>query len=129
MSKARMPQINQAAVSGRLTQDPEAKQTEAGQFFATFTVAVDRSYRDKQGNWENDTAFVPVLVWDKLAEIMAERLHKGIAVFITGRLKSKPCEASSHSRTELEVVARNIQILDQEEDEESHVESASPAHP
>ena len=117
MSQSRMPQINQAAVSDRLTQDPEAEQTEINQFCATFTVAVDRSYRDKQGNWQNDTAFVPVLAWGKLAELMAERLHKGKAVFITGRLKSKPCEASNHSRTELEVIARNIQILDQKDEE------------
>ena len=129
MSQSRMPQINQAAVSDRLTQDPEAEQTEINQFCATFTVAVDRSYRDKQGNWQNDTAFVPVLAWGKLAELMAERLHKGKAVFITGRLKSRPCEASNHSRTELEIVARNIQILDQEQEEKSHVESASPRHP
>ena len=117
MSPSRMPQINQAAVSGRLIQDPEAKQTETNQFFATFTVAVYRSYRDQQGNWQNDTVFVPVLVWDKLAELMAERLHKGKAVFITGRLKSRPCEASNNSSTELEVVARNIQILDQKDEE------------
>ncbi len=117
MSQSRMPQINQAAISGLLTQDPEAKQTETNQFFATFTVAAYREYRDEQGNWQNDTVFVPVLVCGKLAELMAERLHKGKAVFITGRLKSRPSEASNGSSTELEVVARNIQILDQEEEE------------
>ena len=114
MPQSRIPQINQAAVSGRLTCDPEAKQTETNQFFATFTVAVYREYRDEQGNWQNDTVFVPVLVCGKLAELMAERLHKGKAVFITGWLKSRPCNGS---RTELEVVARNIQILDQKDEE------------
>ena len=112
MSDLKFPQINQVAVSGRLTQDPESRITESGKLRVTFNVAANFNYRDKQGEWQQDTTFVPVVIWDKLAEIMAEKLKKGSAVFLTGRLRSGTFKTSNGNRTILEVVARNIQFLD-----------------
>ena len=104
MPPSRMPSINQVALSGRLMQDPEARQTENGRFRLTFSVAVNRPYKDEQGNWQQETTSVPVLAWDQLAEYGLDRLTKGAAVFITGRLHSPG--------TELGVTARHIQFLD-----------------
>ena len=106
MPELRMPSINQVALSGRITQDPQALQTETGPFQTTFNVAVDRPYRDTEGTWQKETTTVPVRAFGKLAEYTAERLHPGKAVFLTGRLKSRG--------TGLEVAARHIQFLDQE---------------
>ncbi len=106
MPELRMPSINQVAFSGRLMQDPEARQTDDGQPLVTFTVGVSLPFRDKRGNWQQETTAVPVCASDKLAEYAVSRLTQGKAVFITGRLKSRG--------TALEVAARHIQFLDQE---------------
>lgn len=107
MSTLRMPSINQVALSGRLMQNPEARQTDDGGFFLTFTVAVDRPYTDTSGNWQHEITTVPICASGKLAAYAAERLVPGTAVFVTGRLRS--------SGAGLEVVARHIQFLNQEE--------------
>ena len=116
MPQLRFPEINQVTVSGRLCQDPESRMTENGKLRVSFNIACNLSYKARDGNWNQDTAFIPVSVWDKLAEVVAEHLHKGSGVFLTGRLKSRTYETSSGSnRTVLEVIARNIQFLDKKE--------------
>ena len=117
MSDLKFPQINQIAVTGRLTQDPEFRLLEAGKAVVHFSVAANRLYRDDSDHWQDETSFIPVVVWDKLAEYVAERLQKGGAVIITGRLKSRTFEAENGNRNILEVVAKNIQLLDKEEAE------------
>ena len=117
MSQLRFPQINQMAMTGRLCQDPEFRFMETGKARVTFNLASNLNYRDRDGKWKQDTTFVPVVVWDKLAEHIAEYLHKGSGVFLTGRLKSRTCETSEGNRTILEVVARSVQILDKKEAE------------
>ena len=113
MPELRMPSINQVAISGRITQDPQARQTETSPFHIAFSVAVDRPYRDAEGIWQKETTTVPVRVVDKLAEYAAERLYKGTAVFLTGRLS---VSGGANTRgTALEVTARHIQFLNQEE--------------
>ena len=132
MSQFHLPQINQVALSGQLIHDPEFRMTEAGAFRLTFTVAVSRSYRDCTGEWKQDAAHVPVVVWDKLAEFAVERLQKGSGVFLTGRLKSITCETGGNSRNALEVVARIIQPLEKKteaerETDEEQEPCASPS--
>ena len=122
MPQSRMPQINQVALSGRLTRDPEAQPTETDRFRATFTMALNRNYTDPQGNWQKDTTDVPVWVQGKLAEITIERLRKSQSVFITGRLESR--------ETALGVTARHIQFLDQKQGENPHEDHRkSPRNP
>ena len=108
MPPSRMPSINQVALSGTLTQDPEARQTENNRFRITFPVAVNHHYKDEHGNWQQEITSVPVRATDKLADFALERLAKGTAVFITGQLHS--------TGTALGVTARHIQFLDQEQE-------------
>ena len=117
MPEFRMPSINQVALSGRVTHSPEARQPEIGLFHLTFSVAVERPYTDSSGIWQKETTTVPVRASGKLAEYTAERLHKGKAVFLTGRLTTRG--------TVLEVAARHIQFLDQEMKSEEHEPCAS----
>lgn len=109
MSEFRMPSINQVALSGRVNQDPQSLQPEpeTGPFQITFNVAVDRPYRDAEGTWQKETTTVPIRASGKLAQYTAERLSQGKAVFLTGRMNTRG--------TVLEVLARHIQFLDQEE--------------
>ena len=112
MPDLRFPSINQVALSGHLCQDPESKLMESGKLLVTFTLASNANYRDKNGDWQQDATFIPVSSWDKLAEYAAERLHKGSAVFLTGRLNSRTFKTPSGNRTILEVVGRHVQFLD-----------------
>ena len=106
MSTFRMSSINQVALSGTLVQNPEARQTETGCLLITFPIAVNLHYTDAEGIWQKEITTVPVCASGKLAELVAERLHQGKAVFITGRLQFRG--------TGLEVIARHIQLLNQE---------------
>ena len=117
MPNLKSPEINQVALSARLCQCPESRIMESGKLLVTFTLAANLSYRDKNGEWQQDATFVPVSVWDKAAEYAAERLRKASSVFVTGRLKSRVVKSSGGKRTILEVTARHIQFLDKNEEQ------------
>jgi len=112
MSPLRFPQINQVAVAGRLTHDPEFRVMESGKAMTNFSMAANANSRDRRGEWQQDTTFVPVVAWDKLAEHISQHLHKGSSAFVIGRLKSRKYETRDGNRTVLEVVARSVQFLD-----------------
>lgn len=108
-----MPSINQVALSGRLVQDPEFRLTENGTARLTGRLAVNRTCRKPDGDWEEETNYFNITIWGRLAEQVAERLHKGTPLFVTGRLRShswKDDDEQSHSL--VEVVVRNVQILE-----------------
>jgi single-strand DNA-binding protein len=112
MSELRFPQINQVAVSGRLTHDPEFRITKTGKALVNFSVALNQNYQDKSGKWQQETTFIPVVAWDKTAEYIEQRLHKGGSVFITGRLKSRTYKTRDGNRTVVELLVRHVQLLD-----------------
>ena len=109
-----------------LCQDPESKLMESGKLLVTFTLASNTNYRDRNGDWQQDATFIQVSAWDKLAEYSAERLHKGSAVFLTGRLNSRDIKARNGNRSVLGVIARQIQFLDKvnglEQDSRSEIQ-------
>ena len=113
MSSLRMPAVNQVALTGRLVQDPELHHSENGTARLVVRLAVNRPYRDRQGAWQEETAFIPLVVWHKLAEFGAERLHKGAPVFVTGRLHSHSWTTEDgQPRSRVEVQARSLQVLE-----------------
>lgn len=113
MSDLRMPTINQVAVSGRLVQDPEYRITESGVARLSARLAVNRSFRDREGEWQTEASFFNFVVWQKQAELFADRLHKGTPVFVSGRLRShswRDGDEQPHSLVEIQV--RSLQILE-----------------
>lgn len=113
MSLLKMPQINQVALSGRLVQDPEFSLSDSGTARLTARLAVNRTYRDRNDEWQEETSFFDIVLWQKAAESFAQRLHKGTPVFASGRLQSRTWrdgEEKSHSKIDIQV--RNLQILE-----------------
>lgn len=113
MSKLRMPTINQIALSGRLAQDPEFRLTENGVARLSARLAVNRSYRQRNGEWQEESSFFNIVLWQKMAEYYADRIRKGTAVFIAGRLRShswRDEEDRHHSLVEIQV--RSLQLLE-----------------
>lgn len=96
---------------GRLTQDPEIRYTQAGKAVCSFTVAVNRSFASQGKQAEVD--FIPVVVWDKLAEICGNNLTKGQKVLVEGRLQIRSYEGNDgQKRRVTEIIAQNIEFMD-----------------
>lgn len=113
MSSLNMPNINQVALSGRLVQDPDFRFVENGAARLSGRIAVNRSYRNRNEEWQEETSFFDIVLWQKAAETFSQRLHKGTPIFATGRLQShswRDGEDQPHSRIEIQV--RNLQILE-----------------
>lgn len=103
--------MNHVILIGRLTRDPELRYTPNGVAVANFTLAVDRPYTNREGEREAD--FIPIVVWQKLAETCANHLHKGRLVAVDGRLQIRSYDTQDGQRRRVaEVVAANVQFLD-----------------
>lgn len=103
-----MAALNKVILIGRLTHDPELRYTPNGQPVANFSLAVDRKLSKN-----DETDFIPVVAWRRLAEICNEFLHKGKLVAIEGRLQVRSYEDKEGRRQRaFEVVADEMQMLD-----------------
>ncbi len=99
--------MNKVIIVGRLTRDPEVRYTQTGKAVASFSVAVDTGFG------ENKRAdFIPVVVWEKLAEVCGNNLTKGRRVLVEGRLQIRDYEKDGQKRRAADVVAQNIEFLD-----------------
>ena len=107
--------LNKIILIGRLTRDPELRYTPSGTAVARFTLSVDRSRPNQQGEREAD--FIDIVVWSKLAETCANYLGKGRLVAVDGRLQIRSYDDSQGIRRKAaEVVAENVRFLDKPKD-------------
>ena len=107
-----MMRLNRVLLIGNLTKDPELRYTPNGVAVANLRLAVNRKYKDKAGEWKEDTCFVTVTAWDKQAEVCNQYLQKGRPVFIEGRLQSRSWETNDgQKRNTIDVRAERIQFL------------------
>jgi single-strand DNA-binding protein len=83
---------NSVTLIGNLVEDPELRFTPSGVPMARIRVAVNRRWKDNNGDWQEDTGFFGGTVWRDHAENVAESLHKGARVILTGRLEQRSWE-------------------------------------
>lgn len=103
--------LNSVTLIGRLANHPEMRYTQNGVAVATFTLAVGRSYTNQQG--ERETDFIDIVVWRKLAEVVANNLSKGRLVAVNGRLEIQRYETQDgQKRRAAKVVADRVVFLD-----------------
>lgn len=108
-----MANLNKVLLIGRLTRDPELRYTPSGAAVAEFGLAVNRFFKGKDGNRQEDTTFVDITAWGKTAELAQQYLKKGRQVFIEGYLKLDQWTSNEgQKRSKLSVVADNVQFLD-----------------
>lgn len=107
--------MNKVVLIGRLTRDPELRFTAGtGTAVSTFTLAVDRNFKSKDGQREAD--FINIVVWNKLAEIVANNLTKGRLAAVSGRIQTRTYEGNDgQKRYVTEVVADDVQFLDRKD--------------
>lgn len=117
--------MNRIFLIGRLTRDPELRYVPSGQPVANFTLAVDRPFKNSQG--ERDTDFVDIVAWRKSAELATQHLSKGRLVAVEGRLQIRAYEAHDGTRRKVaEVVTDRIQFLDRKNGAGSRAEASDP---
>jgi single-strand DNA-binding protein len=110
--------MNKVFIVGRLTRDPEVRYTQTGKAVASFSVAVDSGYG------ENKKAdFIPVVVWDKLAEICGNNIAKGRKVLVEGRLQISNYEKDGVKHFKTDVVAQNVEFLDSKKEQSEQLGS------
>jgi single-strand DNA-binding protein len=101
---------NQVSVVGNLTRDPELRFTPTGQPVASFGVAVNRKWQNRQTNeWEEATSFFDVVCWGTLGENCAQSLTRGTRVIVSGRLDQRSWEGQEgEKRSKVEIVADEV---------------------
>lgn len=103
--------INNVVLVGRTTKDPELRYTPSNVAVATFSLAVNRNFKDANGEREVD--FINCVIWRQQAENLANRAKKGALIGITGRIQTRSYENQQGQRVYVtEVVAENFQMLE-----------------
>jgi len=104
---------------GRLTRDPELRYTPAGKGVCKFGIAINRTYRNQEGNNVDDVLFLNIVTWGKQAENCSQFLKKGRRVAINGELRANNWQdKDGNKRISFEVNARTVQFLDLIKDNE-----------
>jgi single-strand DNA-binding protein len=111
MAEYRIPNLNYVLISGRATADSILSYTESGTAYLRFRIASNRNYRDKSGEWKEETTFTGVTLWGNQAERLSERIKKGSPVVVEGKLSSYTRETDGLKRTEVSVNAFRVQEL------------------
>ncbi|HHL33865.1 MAG TPA: single-stranded DNA-binding protein [Desulfobulbaceae bacterium] len=104
--------MNKAMVIGNLGNDPELRYTANEIPVTTLSVATTERWKDSDGNKQERTEWHRVVVWQRLAEVCGEHLHKGDKVFIEGKLQTRKWEdQDGNTRYTTEIVARELEML------------------
>lgn len=124
--------LNRVTVAGNLTRDPETKFLANSQAVASFGLAINRRWKDRDGQAKDETTFVDIEAWGRTAELCGQYLAKGRNVYIEGRLKLESWDdkATGAKRSKLKIVADSVQFINgNSENGESAPAITAPAAP
>lgn len=102
--------FSKAIITGNLTRDPELRTTPNGASVCSFSVAVNRVYRDSNGEQKEDVSFIDCSAWGKLGEMISQYAKKGSGVLVSGRLDQRSWEdkTSGQKRSRVEIVVEDF---------------------
>jgi single-strand DNA-binding protein len=104
--------VNKVILIGNLGVDPEMRHTQAGVPVASFRIATTERWKGKDGQMQEQTEWHSIVAWDKLAGICGEYLHKGMKVYIEGKLQTRKWQdKDGHDRWTTEIIARDMKML------------------
>ena len=109
--------LNQSILVGRIVRDPEIRETENGNKVTNITLAVQRPYKNIDG--EYDTDFISCVLWKGVAESTAEYCKKGDLIGIRGRIQSRMVEDEEKKHNLMEIVAEKVTFLSSKRPEEA----------
>ena len=126
-----MASFNKVILVGNLTRDPELRTAGSGGVkVASFGLAVNDTYRDRDGNAIERPVFIDVDVWDRQAETAAQYLRKGRCVLVEGRLQMDTWEKDGQKRSKLKIRASAVKFMPQAQPQgQQAAHTAAPAAP
>ena len=110
--------VNKVILIGNLGRDPELRSTPSGQQVASFSLATNRKWKDRDGNQQEQTEWHNIVCWGRQAEIAGQYLTKGRQIYVEGRLQTRSWEdrQSGEKKYRTEIVSDNFQMLGQRGD-------------
>lgn len=102
--------LNKAFLYGNLTRDPELRALPSGQQVASFSIATNRSFRNKEGQQQDQTEYHNIVAFGRQAEVIGQYLKKGRPVFLEGRIQTRSWEAEGKKNYRTEIVVDNFQF-------------------
>lgn len=102
--------MNKAILMGRLTKDPELRHTNSGHSVANFQIAVDRRFKNADGEREAD--FIPIVCWRKTAEFVKDYFVKGQRIALVGSIQVRSWDENGQRRYMTEVIADEVYFAD-----------------
>ncbi|HUS25780.1 MAG TPA: single-stranded DNA-binding protein [Nevskiaceae bacterium] len=118
--------VNQVILMGNLTRDPELRQTPSGQSVCSFSLALNRAYKNQSGEWQEATDYIDIVAWGPLAERVAQYMTKGRRCLVQGRLQSRSWEQEGQKRSKVEVLANDVTFLDSRGEGGGNSEGGAP---
>jgi len=106
-----MSGVNKVIIIGNLTSDPDVKTLQTGTSVANFSLAINESYKDRDGKKVESVEFVNVVLWHGLAEVAGNYLKKGSGVYVEGKLKTSSYEKDGVKKYKTEVVGFSMNML------------------
>lgn len=112
--------LNQVILVGRLARNPEVQELENGKKVANITLAVPRSFKNHEGEYETD--FIDCTLWNGVAENASLYCEQGDIIGVKGRLQKDSYEKDGENRTRMNVVAEKVTFLSSKSHEKTNVE-------
>ena len=103
--------FSKAIITGNLTRDPELRSTPSGSQVCSFSVAVNRNYKDSSGESKEDVSFIDCSAWGKAGEIIAQYAKKGSGILVSGRLDQRSWEKDGQKHSRVEIVVEDFNFL------------------
>lgn len=120
--------INNVTLTGRLTKDINLKYTQSGKAIGSFTLAVNRNYKDANGNKQVD--FIRCLAWGKVGELLDQYCGKGSLIGIVGQIQTRSYENDQNQKVYLtEVNVREITFLETRKESQETSEQGNTTNP
>ena len=114
--------MNHVSLVGRLTRNPEFKTLPSGNSVATFTLAINRNFKNKDGEYETD--FISISVFGKQAENVSGYVFKGSLIGVEGRIQTRSYDAQDGSKRYVtEVIADHVEYMERKKEENNPLEN------
>jgi single-strand DNA-binding protein len=104
--------LNQVLLIGNLTKEPELRSTPGGTNVLSFSLACNRSFKDKNDQWQEAADFVNCVAWGSIAERINKFVAKGKRIFVTGRLQTRSWDKDGQKHYATEVVVSDVVLID-----------------
>ena len=104
--------FSKAIITGNLTRDPELRSTPNGASVCSFSVAVNRNYKDSSGANQESVSFIDCTAWGRAGEIIAQYAKKGSGILVSGRLEQRSWEdKEGQKRSRVEIVVEDFNFV------------------